>query len=1199
MIADFDLTAPLPEGTVLLEASAGTGKTFSIAHLAVRYVAERRVPIDKLLVVTFTDAATSELSERIRARIRDAIDALDGREAGDDVLRAWAQSSRKDPAEAAQRRLHLMVALANFDAASISTIHGFCRRVLSQAAFESSADEGAELLTDTSALHRDVVFDHLTNALTRLSADEYELLGDLRSTGTLTVFVEELIRNPKARVLPEGQGKAAAIAHFEQSLTKLRDAIRIGASSLQAELERAIAGKILKGDTAKNPELLRRAFEALLARRERRGLLTGEERMLFRLLRRGEFLNATKKKSWGDLATDPILDALEDLVEADAHVGLELRLELLHPLVSEVREKLPARKRKLGIVTFQDLLQLVETSVALPDSPLVRLLRTRYDVALIDEFQDTDPVQWTIFRSVFHDGNKPLWLIGDPKQAIYSFRGADLEVYFQARDCAHARYRLGTNRRSDEPLVDAVNRLFTRPGAFRHPKLDYEAVQAANDARLELGGKRPAPLRIHVGAGSRKKDAIVDWVQSEVLGFLQSGAEIALGKGDDGTPKKRKVTPRDCAVLVGTNRRAREIRDALREVGVPSVLRSDESVFATEEAAELGIFLRAIAGPEQMSRLLAFLATRIAGCDAAEIDQVRRDETTSADWVERLGQWAKLYRDHGLMHTVRAMASEMKVEERLASLPGAERRLADFFHVAELLHAAQHDAGLDPEELALYLDRERAEESASDEARKVRLETDADAVEIVTVHRSKGLEYPVVFCADLFEVRRSDRFPLRYAQNGERILHVAPDFDSEAKELASQSALEESLRLSYVALTRAKNFCSVLYLPGPKTSLRTSALDWLFFGHLDEKARQKASAEPLDPLREIFGSTGGIEIVQQGFEPRAERYEPTSDDANELSAAVYQRRQPLDSLWRWASFSSVVGNRRAEGYGEIKEDDEGESVNEPGEKRLPLSIAALEGASTSAHLGSFRHGKELGSLVHEVFETIDFAEPGDLAAAIQNRLPTFGLEGRLRKHPELVESAAKMIADTLATEIVAHDDRFTLREIGKGDRQSEMRFAFPVGHLSVKALARVFDRHSPERKEYAKALARIRNEDLAGLVHGSIDLVFRRGERFYVADFKTNHLGDELGHYHPKMLERAMHEKHYHLQAYLYALALHRQLKLRLRDYDPETHFGGIFFFFVRGMTPATGSRFGIHFDKPHIALLRELDGLFFQGGKA
>jgi len=1195
MTADFDLAAPLPDGTVLLEASAGTGKTFSIAQLAIRYIAERRVSIEKLLVVTFTEAATRELSERIRARIRDAIEALDGRPADDPVLQAWVEASLENPEEAKQRRLHLALAFANFDAASISTIHGFCRRVLSQAAFESSADDGAELITDVSQIHRDLVFDEISKALAKLSPEEYELLGKMGTVGTLSALVGELVRNPKARILPEKIGKAEAQVRFLACLDDLREAFRTGGAQLQSELERAIADDLLKDKAKKNPELVRRAFRALEARRSKNGFFDGQERALFGLLAHHAFLNAKKKSSWGALATDPVLAALTELVDADAALSKAVQLELAFAVVAEVRENLRDRKRKLGIVDFDDLLRLVEAAVAIPDSPLVKLLRERYDVALIDEFQDTDPVQWTIFRAIFHDAKKPLWLIGDPKQAIYSFRGADLEVYFQARESAHARFRLGTNHRSDRPLVDAVNRLFCRfDRSFKHPQLGYEAVQAAKEARLLVGNRPIAPLRIQpVTKPASKGDGIVTWVANEVLGFLQSDATI----------QGRPVTPRDCAVLVGTNSRARAIRDALREIGVPSVLLSDESVFSSDEAADLGAFLRALAMPRSLSRIVAFLATRTAGFDASQIDAVRGDEKESASWSERFEAWGKLYATHGFLRAVRAMASEQRVETRFASMPGGDRRLADFFHAAELLDAAQRAEELDPEQLALFLERERAEErenGAKDEARKVRLETDADAVEIVTVHRSKGLEYPVVFCADLFDERfRKDAFPLRYSQNGERVLHLMPKGDDDALSLARHGALEESLRLAYVALTRAKHYCAVLYHPGPKSSVRMSALDWLFFGHLDEKAYQKACANPLDPLEDAFGATEGIEIAPQGFVPRRERFERSSSDASTLAPADYHGQEPLDSLWRWASFSSIVGSRKAEGFVEEKEDDEGVGAVELGDETLPPRIEALEGASTTAHLADFKYGKELGSLVHQVFEKIDFAHPGDLKAAIEERLPTFGLESRLRKSPGLVADLAKMIEDTLATEIVAHDDRFTLSEIGKGDRQSEMRFAFSVREHTLKDLAGVLKKHSPDRTEFAEAIEKMRADAVVGLVHGGMDLVFRRGGRYYVADFKTNHLGKLLGHYHPTRLAKVMHQGYYRLQGYLYALALHRHLSRRLRDYDPAVHFGGIFFFFVRGMTPATGSRFGIHFDPGSAALLGDLDELFSKGGKA
>lgn len=1201
--SDFNLGGALPRETVLLEASAGTGKTYTIAHLVVRYVAERGVEIDKLLVVTFTEAATAELRDRIRRRIRDAVDALNGEASGDTLLDAWATMPSDEERELYRNRLER--ALANFDAAAISTIHGFCSRVLSQAAFESGADYGAELLTNPKALHRDIVFDHLAIETTKLSEAQYESLGKgLGSIKDSIKLLDEVIRNPDAKILPEAlPSLEEAEEEARARLHELRDAMSLGAQRLKEELEGAAARDIAKGIWRKQPALLKEAWALLDGLRQEGRPLSASERGFLEHLRPKNLLDGKKKKAWGALENEPILDALTKYLDAEgALVGLQ-RLRFQRAFVDKIRDELPERKRKLGVLTFDDLLGLVASKLKPVDSPLRSHLRASYRLALIDEFQDTDPIQWAIFRSIFHEGGLPLLLIGDPKQAIYSFRGADIEVYLRAREEAHHRFRLAQNHRSDGPLVLAVNDIFSAFDKSLGEKLAYEPVSAAHEAsRLRIHGEPIVPLRLSLGStddGDEPapgiSDAAASWAAREVRAFLKSGAEI----GDDAS--KRRIGPRDCAVLVGSNWRAKQVREGLTSLGIPSVLRTDTSVLQSEEAEQLGIWLRAIADPTHPVRLRTALATPLLGEPARTILETRQDGGDKFDeFVQCFTKWASLFARHGLMRALRATVLQQTVEKRFLAEAGGERRITDLWHTAELLHAAQLDGNLDAEELALFLERERDTDETADEARKLRLETDADAVDIVTIHRSKGLEYPVVFCADLYQKLRKAEVPLRYTQDQARVLDLCPGDDAKGRALEEQ--LEERLRLAYVALTRAKHLCVVHWAMPAKNADRESALDWLLFGDApkaDWKGLREGIASHLSAR--YAKSEGKICVTSRSFDegetPRAEGGPPTPG----VEAAVYGRAEPLDWRFRWSSYSSLSSGQRedASRRGGSDEDSEGR-----GEVRHDEGAAEGE----KAHLADFKYGTQLGNLLHEVLEKTDFTDPAHLEEAVTSRLEKFGLsEHAKRSHPSLVSDIVDMLKEVLKTPLSSPDGAFCLGAIPARDRVSELDFVFPIGdkkkeyqgELLLRDLERALLSHPrpsfPE--EYREDLRRLTTTSVRGLMHGSIDLVFRHAGRYYVVDYKSNHLGPRLSDYEPESLLRAMREKHYLLQAQIYSLALHRHLGQRFKGYKPEEHFGGVFYLFLRGMKEEPRSNSGIYFDRPPKEALLALDEAFTKIG--
>jgi len=1225
-VRDF-LSSPLPEGTTVLEASAGTGKTYSIAHIALRLIAEYDFDISELLIVTFTEAAAAELRERVRARCREGLAVLQreqGASGGDPTLDSWAELARSS-GEANTYARRLDRALTRFDAATISTIHSFCQRVITQSAFESGADFGLELASDPKALITELVSDYLGEKLASVAPADYRrvLAHDFPvRTENLQSLADTRQRNPRASVIPGLQRDPNTKTPKERIA-----AFRVQLPALVSDFREAL-GEHRKSFLSATLDQIDAALRSLDEWES--GPLRWKT--LSKLFPDEVFAGRKARAREDDcrrLSQHALCVALVELHAADRPSAMAWTSALHHGLLERLEGDFAERKSQRGVMTFDDLIAFVAKGLDRGDA-LALTLRQRFRVALIDEFQDTDELQWQIFRKVFQEGGHRLFLIGDPKQAIYSFRGADLDVYFSARESGHQRAALARNYRTDSGLVSAVSALFhCTEHPFYHRDLHFPEVQAEHqEQRIRLAdGSSLDPLRFYVLGKIRDDGKRIgreeEWVARDVLGFLQAGAEIEEGG------EWRPVTPRDCAVLVRTNRQAATIQRHLRELGVPSVLRSDSSVFVTPEANDLALWLRAIARPTDGYALRALLSTRLAGISATEVAATLDNETEHERWVARVAHWAEQFEEHGVMRALRRAASDLEFESRWASEREGERRLANVWHLAELLHAEAISKKVGPAGLVRWMQAEATSSGTPDESRQVRLETDADAVEIATIHKAKGLEYPVVWCSSLWDWTWFPRWPLLGSSEGKRVIGLVDS--EESRENARQQEFQEQIRLAYVALTRAKHLCCVPWKPPYHQGKRVSPLHWLIFGKtipgqsLDDVGRDIAAAanEParLDAycamLKRRF-SNDNIAVLGDGFQATSHRYERAKPELT-LSASEYSRSERLDSLWRWTSFSGIKQSEketdgdddlaRAGGSDEaVLEDAESEFRSANASKAADaVSPSSTTDGATPAHFAGFRGGTQLGNLLHEVLEVADFASPSSLHDEVSSRMHRYGLGEERSTADNPIPSAddvAGALLENLDTPIVLGKESFRLSEVPAADRIAEMAFTLPLGraadsttHISPRRLADVFRRHGRAAvpASYGDHVEKIGFTALRGLLRGSLDLVFRRGDRYYVADYKSNWLGDTLADYAVEHLIDEMATDHYHLQAQLYGVALHRFLASRLGDYDPARHFGGCVYFFLRGMTPETGSQFGVYFDATPTAALLDLERTLFR----
>ena len=1118
----FDACGELPTGMTLLQASAGTGKTFTIAALATRYVAEGVLPIERLLVITFTRMATGELRERVRERLVRAFDGLvdllagQGGHEDDELVQLLALGA---PAEVEARRDRLGKAIANFDAATIETTHGFCLQVLYGLGTAGDVDREVTLVEDVSDLMEEVVDD---------------------------LFLRRFAHKPNA-----------------------------------LEFDRREAMEIAK---------------AALGHR--------------------------------DAAMVPPLSQANDLPS------------IRRRFAKAVRQEMEDRKKARKILTYDDVLSRLRATLfdEVRGPAACARLRDRYDVVLVDEFQDTDPVQWDIMHSAFGDGGATLVLIGDPKQAIYAFRGADVHAYLQARDEVQSEWTLDVNWRSDQALLEAYDALFG-DAQLGYSGITYRKVRAAdaNQQQRLVGCQVEVPLRVRMLHGDdglvpltdkrrqpKSPDAksfIARDLAAEVVQLLSDAPELITRNRAGVEVERTTVHPGHLAVLVRANSQAVTVRDALRAAGVPAVIGGSGSVFATDPALEWLRLLQALERPTARDRASLAALTCFVGWTPDEVATADEAEWEGLHWS--LHRWAALLREQGVASLYQAVSSSHEVPERVLARPSGERFMTDLRHIAQLLHEAGVSEGLGPTAMATWLGR-RIHDAARDgenEERARRLESDAEAVQVITIHRSKGLEFPIVFCPYMWDGRAfgSDsraHVPMFHdpADDNRRTIDVGLEGNSFAQhqKMELEEARGEDLRLLYVALTRARHQ-AVLWWAGAYDSQHSPLARLLFdrdaqgvVGPYGAKTRPDAAVES------ALAGLGPCVSVERVGTPSANRWEEGDEVPPQLEAAVFDRT--LDAGWRRASYSSITSALHdqlvvgSEPEQQLTTDEDvavtplgrRETVPAPGDSAPPLQLADMPG------------GALVGTVIHGVFEHTEFDVP-DLASAVTKALAAevAWRNVNLGDTEEVVSGLCAAIESPLGPMV----DGVRLRDIPRRDRLDELSFEIPLvggdsptARLHVGALADLLEEHLPAHDPVARYAPHLRDPALGGALRGyltgSLDLVFRLGgDRFVVADYKTNKLsppGETLTswHYRPDALQAEMVSAHYPLQALLYTVALHRYLRWRLRNYDPDSHLGGVLYLFVRGMiaTAEGVSPPGVWSWRPPAALIEAVSDLFDRG---
>jgi exodeoxyribonuclease V beta subunit len=1162
-----DLAAPLDPGATLIEASAGTGKTYTIAAIFLRLIVEHALTAEQILVTTFTIPATAELRDRIRRVLRRALRAFREKHAFEPMTQALLEKYSDRADEIAAR---LQAALLDFDQARISTIHGFCQRVLQECAFESGSAPETEFVEDESTLMAELVRDFWRQQFYEC---EECLAAAARcaklSLESLTALLDLRLKKPLARIIPES--KPGTLERLRDEIVAKLDEVRTCWAAGQA----AITAPFVSENTWAKKPFSDEAANALLLESVAKCLhpsapsLARYDQLL--LLSRSSVENGKRVR-----ATAPA-HLFHDLCEELCTLGKEYKRAVEWEFLRWAPAELVRRKVRANVTAYSDLLGRLHAELESARGPaLIARIRQQYRAALIDEFQDTDAVQEAIFQRIFggkHEGADPHWLflIGDPKQAIYGFRGADVFSYLDAAGRAERRRTLRTNFRSTQALVDGVNAVFSQnKDAFVVDGIGFDPGKASGkNERPFTGDGIVAPLRIWAWQGDAETNA--DDLKGELA--RATAAEIARLLADGGRIGDEPVRPADIAVLTGWNEEAAYMQEELRRADVASVVLSMSSVFASREATELLQLLAAIAQPTQEKLVRGALLTDLLGATAAGLHAMAADEAGWDAWLQRFHGWHEAWTRRGFIGAFRRVMNELELRRHVVSFEDGERRLTNLVHLSELVQRAASDGQLSPKATVDWLARRVAEAAgqsrAKEEDYELRLERDDEAVRIVTVHKSKGLEYPIVFCPFSWkQIAGKPKTPERATfHNDERevVLDTGSPEVSSHLDRERTERLAEEVRLLYVALTRAKVRCDFA-LPFTGKATR-SAATWLLQNPPPEAARdvdllgtriQELQAtgwyQNLQNLADSAPDSIAIVEVPPITPPPVVAKKSLKAPAA-LAARAFTAR--IETDFCVSSFSSLTADASAD----VPE----QYVAPAGEEPLPKENR------TDIH--AFPAGARPGLCLHEIFERLDFSKPENLDALVHAKLTDYSLEPT-RWTPAVAQCIRHVLDVPLA-------DGFSLNSIASRERLTEREFHLQAGRLEPRELRRILG--SGEEPGGLDFSAR------RGWLKGFIDLIFRQDGRFYIADWKSNRLGAGPAAYVRESIDASMRAHHYGLQAHLYALALHRYLQQRQRGYDYERHFGGIYYFFLRGVDPAT-PELGIWRERPTFETIQSLE---------
>ena len=1173
----FDAIAtPLEKGVNLVEASAGTGKTYAIAMLVLRALVELPITIDQVLVVTFTVATTEELKERIRTRISCARDVLRGvNKVEDEVLRKWAATiDRPD------RAIELLtLALLDIDRIAIHTIHGFCQRMLTDQALESGQAYDFELVDDTAKITSQLVQDFWRSRLYTMDVRYCHLITSRYSSPEDLYKSIAGAESPLVQLVPEDVSFSLALANLEKFFEALQIWWSDHGDALKCQVDSAIADGFFKKDFIQQyPDWLKTLENgfALNIPPLPQSLQWLQKEQLLQYLN-GQKLRGMEKKQTFVANWQLPGRRVDGYLESVAWLINVLRVELALSLRDNLNKILNERTK----MSFDNLVTGMAAAVkGRNGSLLCRQIGSRYRIVLIDEFQDTDSAQWQIFSTLFSGGHHFLYLIGDPKQAIYRFRGADIYSYFAARESADSHLTLTRNYRSHPGLLGGVNRLFAEASIAGQPYHPIDAAKSRENGCLTASGSElPALIYCQLAACSEANprwssgaanEIICQWVVQETARMIGAGSTIRVALTDSGGSVQRtEITAADIAVLVRSNKQAEQYQDHFEAAGIPAVISSKKPVFAAPECGELLLILQAIAMPSDAGALKRAMSSTWFGLSGDEHHRICLSASAFDQWFSRFQHYYRLWSEMGFFPMMTTMVEDENVFVHLCSEKSGERRIANILHLAELVQKEEQEKQFGISQILFWLQKMISDARIKQET-ELRLESDEMAVSILTMHSAKGLEYPIVFCPSLLSAGRYDDSEALITKchddNGTLICDLGSELFDKHRQLSIEEQNQEELRLAYVAVTRAQ--------------LRS----YLFWADVAERGGYGGSAaSPLGRL--LFPHGTGTFQQQQDLLRSFENVPDTGYNLIEADKMVQPSYKPLKvdtSLLkaRKRGTRSLVTGRTVTSFS-------GLSTLTDLEKNETLSGAfdEIEKGAISTESSGLPGGVRFGNIVHDALEMLEFSK----LASMQENFEELGTICRRYNLTVDLAELQQLLFRCVTTQLLSRLSpvNFTLAELAREKLVKEMQFTLRMAAISTTGLNRIFTHET--------AFLPLSYRELEGYLNGFIDLIGEYGEKIYIIDYKTNNLGNAFANYQQDDLSAAMREHNYGLQYLLYTLVVHRYLKTWQADYSYNKHFGGVMYLFVRGMSPDTPGS-GVYFARPEEKVILQLDRYFDRG---
>lgn len=1136
---DFNPSTVVLAQSNLIEASAGTGKTFSIAIMVVRLVVEKRLPMEKILLVTFTKAATAELEDRVRNFIRTALRLARNGGFGTDPLGVMVAGYCATEAGRRDTESLLAQAQIDLDKLNVKTIHGFCQQVMKEYSFETGQVFGAETLTpeEHDQICADAFHEYWRQRVIVLGED---ILRMLLASGMERKDVFDMVKQGISGKLPAPVDTLPGDFLLPSHQNRLRDQLAVLNSQMDAFREEAYAQfdtngdaylKSLKGHArnAFGPALTARdwpaLFDAIMAKLDK-GYTETTFGSLTSRIKQAEAIDI-QIKAFGKRVTNQITCAAFDVVD----------------------RALKTEKASRGVITFDDMiLQLAEAlrreeeshGMALHPESLRSRLRAKFDAVFIDEFQDTDREQYYIFDRLF-GSEKILFYIGDPKQSIYGWRKADIFTYFKAESNVDHVHLMNVNHRSNAALIKAMN-IFFKP----RPETDTFAFDGAPDAIeyvqvdspnpnskgvLHHEGKPVVPFRI---SPFKNKKGLRKGFLFVITDLLRDPGYSILEQGTS-----RRVAPKDIGILVRTNKEGRYIKELLSKVRIPAVTIDDSKLFDSTEARELFYVMEAV-NDITRANINRALLTSIGGYD------LQRLRTADEEAIlQRFRKYREAWDTDGVFVMLRRFLADHGLEGLFTNnlLPNPERTVSNILQLTEIVHKVAERRKYDARELLQWFKKGIDGEIRDGDEYQQRIESDEAAVRIVTIHKSKGLEYNIVLAPHLDLVfRQKPHKTISYRDPADsKYYTIESDLSStDQEQYWTEQTEQENRRLLYVAVTRARMACFI----------QASTAGYYGLSSLRYFRNELAAVAPDQNDIDINWE---IDLDNRTMLPAAAT---TVQQVNRVYAEAPSFTGNLrQRLWRRTSYSGLSP------------------------EHMPAPSPKAEGFESTYDefvFRTIRRGAHTGNLIHYIFERIDFRRPEQWSGVIDKAIRR--LSGK--QSDSFIDQMKGMLLQVVGTVIHA-DSGLTLNQVSWEDRLSELEFDFPLTEFVTNRLGALAD--GTDTPFSIKP-----NDRLEGVMNGKLDLVFRHGGKYWILDWKSNHLGDRVEDYSVSRVREAMGENNYHLQYHIYTVALRKHLRACLPDFDYDRDFGGCIYLFVRGMR--TGSDTGVFFHKPDVALLDRMD---------